>query len=856
VEAALKLARFPLLVSSLVLAAATLDAAQQRRAFPAGAGDARGAFAQPRFLHDLQHGGTNLGVRLAADVDADGDTDLVLLRSDNNGAQIWHNGGQAHFQLVQQLAFYSVNARPDLADVTGDGVLDLVSNRPNNAIVFPGLGDGTFGAMVVIDPGGAVSSVVVGDCDADGDADVLVTYFVSPERRMAWWRHQAGSFVPGPSLVLGESLRQTTPHDLDDDGDADVVAMNLTADALHFFRTVAGVTTFDAALALPTEMRNVNARIRTGDLEGDGDVDLLMTLMGSQASLFFPLLRSGAALQAGAVQSVTHPFNSMAEGALADWDEDGDLDYVTGRFSWLENDGAAHFTLVAREYDGGGEAVAADLDGDGRLDVLSGWSLYFGDGEMPGASTVSALDPVFNPLWTAIEDWEGDGDPDLVSADRLYLNRGDGSFEIRTTPHGGSAGETIERVAWADFDGDGFRDALVAVFETRPYPQVEPFLEMRVYSGDSRGQYHASPAAPSASQIVGPGVGGDVDGDGDVDLLTEGMLWTNAGDGSFTLAPGAPPAGVPLRAVDVDADGDVDVLAQPAGQLVLWRNAGALVFQLESFGAYGDRARPVLLDADEDGDLDLVVTEWFEDGLWVHEQLASGSFAPRLGLELPEASNGPAGQVDVNGDGRLDLVCNRAQLLLSAWIRGDGLDFVERREWWLRDYAFGFADFDGDGDVDVAGRSRVENVLYHGATAGKRVQYALDCASSGTGDIAPVLGARGPMRAGSGAELVVARGLGGAAGVVSFGRRRSAPLACWPPVFVQPTTQLTAFVLDGAPGAPGAGSLRAALPADLWAVGRTFTFQALIFDAGGTSGLAATNALELTLGDALPRRTR
>jgi len=227
-------------------------------------------------------------------------------------------------------------------------------------------------------------------------------------------------------------------------------------------------------------------------------------------------------------------------------------------------------------------------------------------------------------------------------------------------------------------------------------------------------------------------------------------------------------------------------------------------------------------------------------------------------LFVPD-TNGPVGQMDVDGDGRLDLVvgCTAASLgtpvqLLAAWLRGPGLTFGEHGEWLVREAPLAYADFDGDGDREALGRYRVENFQFDEPDGGACEQYALDGATPGTLGVHPVLGARGPLRPGAEGALVVGRGLGGAAGTMLAGTGRTDVLLGGVRVFVAPQVVARAFVLGGSAGAAGAGERALHLPVGAAQIGRTFTFQALLIDPGASAGLSATNGLEVRFGSVRP----
>lgn len=296
----------------------------------------------------------------------------------------------------------------------------------------------------------------------------------------------------------------------------------------------------------------------------------------------------------------------------------------------------------------GGGVVMEDLDGDGDLDlyVSNGDGaktllLNHGDGTFDEAAAHAGAD--FPDDWThgvSAADFDDDGDQDLLllnrGQSRLLRNRGDATFEDVTDQMGLTGLANAAGASWADLDGDGKLDLLIAVLADGFSP-LENKIDARashLYRNDGTRFVEVATPFPAGSSYIAPLV--DLDDDGRVDLLlTEEFgeltggnhLYRNQGGWSFEdVSAGSPivwpyaPMGAAV--LDLDADGHPDLFmtnlwnAQPGGE-VLVRNAGQMSFSVASTDAHAitmslDPARTaswgtVAFDLENDGDDDLYV---------------------------------------------------------------------------------------------------------------------------------------------------------------------------------------------------------------------------------------------------------
>jgi hypothetical protein len=370
--------------------------------------------------------------------------------------------------------------------------------------------------------------------------------------------------------------------------------------------------------------------------------------------------------------------------------------------------------LPLSQYSAAWSAVIADFDGDGRDDVVIG-ELGSGIGAAGLSIFLNAGGGLFRPrsdfgsgfsFGLAYGDFDRDGHLDLVVAGEnglgVLLGHGDGSF---APPAGDSFGQA-NSVVVADFNHDGLSDLVVGYQLT--YSQGTPTAaQLGILLGHGDGSFAAvQPIALAATKLSGQLAIGDVNGDGNPDLVVSDqqaglLLLAGRGDGSF--APAAVVASSVLGGcalVDLDGDHALDLLLPGAVgggdtiTVLFGRGDGSFSGQPPA-ASIGTAV--LARDLDGDGRTDAIV--FGADGGGALILLGNGDGTFRSGQKLP--ARAPMATGDLDGDGKPDLTAG--DLLFRG--RGDGTFFAlppPLAPLYI-DRPLLVADFNGDGRPDVAG---------------------------------------------------------------------------------------------------------------------------------------------------------
>jgi hypothetical protein len=314
-----------------------------------------------------------------------------------------------------------------------DCILDLVTANGGspNISELPGAGSGAFPTKTDIPVGAGPASVAVGDINVDGWPDIAVAN--SGSGNVTVLLGGPSGFMPanGSPFAVGTNPISVAMGDLNGDSKLDlVVANNGSGNVSVLLANLSGTLPLYAA-AVPYAVGASPTAVAMADLNGDGKLDLIVTLTGSTNNLMVLLGRGDGAFTLPAIPFTvgTNP-TSVAVGYV---DSDTLLDVVTannlpgpnGSVSVLYGTGAP--SLLGNKNDftvgGGPRSVAiADVNGDGWLDILTANSTGNTVSVLPGTGTQGAFGsrvdfPVANgPVSIAVGDVNGDGKLDVVTA--------------------------------------------------------------------------------------------------------------------------------------------------------------------------------------------------------------------------------------------------------------------------------------------------------------------------------------------------------------------------------------------------------------------------------------------------------
>ena len=626
---------------------------------------------------------------LATDVNQDGYPDIVVACPASNTVELFVNGGTDSPGSFSEEATFPVTGPVAMAagDFTGSGTIDLAVARTGGVTVYLNVGGTVVTNTVTLS--GTLTGIVTGDFNHDGHLDLAISDSANNDVHVLTGTG-TGTFTLLGSYSTGAGTKPNgiVAADFNHDGNLDVATINNGNNtATVLLGSATGALTVQAAQSTGTGP----VAISVADVNSDGYPDVVaFDSFGTTSGAVAVLLGNGnGTLQTAQISDQS--FNPGTLAAVADFNRDGKPDLAltaqnNNQVSVMLNntlptqypDGRSYSAARAltNGYGNMADSVATgDFNKDGLLDIAV---TYLEDNVVRvmtnngnGFNTATAYPVGQQPYWVASADLNGDGYPDLVTANTtpnaatgtvsVLLNNGKSGNGTFAAAVNYPVGKDPYQVAIGDINNDGYPDLAVTNYASN---------SVTILMGSKTGAFTVSPT---------------------------------------TLSTCVNPYGVVIGDFKHNNYPSIAVSCYGSAQLEIFPNNGNGTFGSPSI--YTTDTNPsslVVGDFNRDGKLDIVVGNTTANVVDFFAGNGNNTFAASVqspSLNFPDSI--AAG--DVNGDGILDIVGvapNFNDVVVTLGV-GNGTfgtfdqrsagEFPAAKQPW----AVALGDFNNDGKLDI-----------------------------------------------------------------------------------------------------------------------------------------------------------
>jgi len=340
---------------------------------------------------------------------------------------------------------------------------------------------------------------------------------------------------------------------------------------------------------------------------------------------------------------------------------------------------------ITNQMDGAWLCEAADINGDGLLDIMAGgllenggfWYENLGDGNFGDGILITNQETVLEGMYPS--DMDGDGDMDILTASvgkqRIaWYENTDGLGNFSSTAN--IIAQNLQDpmcIASVDIDNDGDKDVIIPTWLDG---------KLHLYKNDGEGNFADVIYVDQSVEGVIFTRGADIDNDGDQDILLVAkheLRWYENTDGSgdnFTMHQISSSLDYGEMAViaDVNNDGYPDIASTSKydRKMTLFINdagnefsSGETIWETDGGGIPGGIAAA---DIDGDNDLDLILAVDLDNEIfWFRNDDGAGSFSN--GIMVSDETDGPRyiAAADIDNDTDFDIISASVQDDRIAW---------------------------------------------------------------------------------------------------------------------------------------------------------------------------------------------
>ncbi len=530
---------------------------------------------------------SNVDALVFADIEMDGDKDIFgVIDNDLVG---FLNAGNNTFTTNQIIAFdVAVNVHSIdkiiVQDIDNDGDKDFIANSVTELMSFINDGNLSFNHQLINSSLSAMESVYLTDNNNDGIYDIILNSFNSLIH--VFNNDGSNNFSTPVNIYSTYLIDKYILSDIDNDGNVnDIICLHRPYSGLKQLAFLENdeANNLNQTITLGNELYGayVSLNISKGDIDGDGDEDIVATYGGSSLILWYENTGNGFSKTQNLLSNIhfnSYPIDVVCE----DIDLDGNIDVVASydnrAILWFKSNGSGSFSeqlISDTSFPTSSitKLVVEDIDFDGDKDIINldfyndkvEWFENDGLGNFSSEQLITSS--IYRPTSAHVFDFDNDGDNDILIAssdqvEKIKLFENDGASNFSLTQSFANFSGSSYSILSNDLDGDNDEDLILSFYSDTIIVfnnDNGQFVEDQIITTNANGAYHINLA--------------DLNNDGDMDLISSSsnddkIAWYENVSGNFnseqiisTNANGA----VFSDIIDIDSDGDLDIISFSRG---------------------------------------------------------------------------------------------------------------------------------------------------------------------------------------------------------------------------------------------------------------------------------------------------
>lgn len=621
--------------------------------------------------HKLTYGTMPRQIALA-DIDEDGDLDLISSYVADNVIAIYFNDGYGYFNSNRIINSVDeiVSGSIVVVDIDDDGKLDIISGGENSIIWYKNLGNGNFGpCQYISDSTYMYPDVFVIDIDNDNLKDVLFSSY--GDGKVGYYKNLGNGFFSSLSILdnNADGASSISANDLDNDNLPDVLATSFWNNEVKWYKNN-GNGNFSAPLIISTNALS-SKLVTTSDLDNDNFSDIIY--------YNHPNLMWKKNLGNGLFSTPVPISSSLIVPSFlsaVDIDNDYDIDLIvpsTGNDTlfWQENLGGGIFgpkQIISTEIDGPYGISAGDISGDGTIDIAVGGRFDNTITVFHSKNNVFEIKQVISNITDGVryvhsDDLNNDGQIDILAASfednkiTWFQNLGNQVFSIQKVITDSLMEPTC--VISADLNSDGLFDVVSAANN-----------DVLIWQENLGNGQFGSPQILSNLNSTNPIRIIDLNNDGNKDIVVRMLIggspqiqwFENLGNGTFN-------AGILIIGFigltgfdfsDINNDGKKDLIIFGGAQIGCCINNGNGNFATIQFIPFFGATSIAVKDINQDGYDDIIAigktsisSDYF---IKLYENDNTGNYTSELIVDTLEEIGYTLFATDLNNDSLPDVL--------------------------------------------------------------------------------------------------------------------------------------------------------------------------------------------------------